>query len=125
MTQTDRERFRLMLSERAPQMIAEAYRKEIELAVAKAKRHVRKAKTARKCSPLEVSRFNYRNGRLWNDREKPRLRFGRRELDQGEAQERVMIRGRVPKAFFAWFAEQQKADWKHRKMLSKCFFEER
>jgi len=124
MTRTDQGWFGLMLPERAPRMIAEAYRKEIEQAIAKAKRPVRKKNTGERWSPLEVSRFNFQNGQLWNDREKPRLRFGCRELDEDGAQSRVLIRGRVPKAFFEWFEQQQKVDWKHRKMLNKCFFQE-
>ncbi len=44
---------------------------------------------------------------------------------QKDLMRRITIIGKAPPAFFAWFEERQQMDWKHREMLSNCFFEER
>ena len=71
----------------------------------------------------EVSRWNYRGGRFWNDRERPRLRTP--QYDEAIMHEMVRVRGRVPRVFFEWFKHQTETDWKARKMLRQCLFEER
>ncbi len=42
-----------------------------------------------------------------------------------EAIRRISIVGKVPRGFFEWFEERRGIDWKYRKMLENCFFEDR
>ena len=115
----------MVLPKRPVKVISREYHREIERAIEKVKRHARPTKAARKRSQMSVSRFSFRNGKFWNEPDTSRLRFRCGDLDEDRAQKRIIIRGRVPKAFFNWFENQVETNGHHRKMLSKCFFEER
>ena len=121
----DEKRSRLMLKQHNPTILAERYRQEIEQAIAKAKQGGRQKRAVKKWSQTEVSRFHYGNGRLWNDRKGARLRIKRNTEDERAANQSIIIRGKVPRAFFDWFERQRQTDWRHKKMLDNCFFEER
>ena len=125
MTNTVKKRFGMVLPKRPAKVISREYHREIERAIEKVKRHARPTKAARKRSQMSVSRFNFRNGKFWNEPDTSRLRFRCGDLDEARAQKRIIIRGRVPRAFFNWFENQVGTDGRDRKMLSNCFFEER
>ena len=46
-------------------------------------------------------------------------------MDEDGTGGKIMIRGRVPRGFFAWFQARQRSDRAHHEMLKRCFFEER